>query len=126
MLVSFYGYILFIYVFNSFSCTLSAMTSEGETIALRANLQSVPKVEDATLDQPTSQLDGKLEKLNLSTHQPVIFPDHIQVPEAYRNGLTFGSLGDTLVHSKSDSQEFKNVEGTVVTNEKDAREPPVR
>ncbi|PSR85413.1 GBF-interacting protein [Actinidia chinensis var. chinensis] len=44
----------------------------------------------------TPKLDLKLEKLNISAHQPVIFPNHLQVPENFKNGLVFGSLDATL------------------------------
>lgn len=98
-------------------------TSEGETVLLQANVQSLPKFNDAASEQLTLQLDKKLEKLNLYSHQPVIFPDHIQVTEAFRNGLTFGSLDDILVYSKSDSQEPKEVDRTVMIHEDASREP---
>ncbi|VFQ97913.1 unnamed protein product [Cuscuta campestris] len=43
-------------------------------------------------DNLPKQLDMKLEKLKISAHQPVILPSHLQVPEAIKSGLTFGSL----------------------------------
>lgn len=102
------------------------MTSEGETVLLQANVQSLPKVTYAAPEQPMLQLDKKLEKLNLSSHQPVIFPDHVQVAEAFRNSLIFGSLDDILDYSKSDSQESKEVDSTAVTNEDASRELSLR
>lgn len=47
---------------------------------------SVASVED------TVNLEEKVEKLKLSDRKHVIIPDHLQVPEAQRHGLSFGSF----------------------------------
>lgn len=57
---------------------------------------AVDKLESLPANNPvnaeTLELDMKLEKLKISPSQSVIFPDHLQVPEAFKNQLTFGSL----------------------------------
>ncbi|XP_027170064.1 GBF-interacting protein 1-like isoform X2 [Coffea eugenioides] len=102
------------------------MKSQGVTVALGANMQSLPELNSSVLEQATPQLEMKLEKLNISNRQPVIFPDHIQVPEAFRNGLTFGSLDDASGLSKNGIKDSKCVERTVLMNHDAAREPPIR
>ncbi|KAK3008707.1 hypothetical protein RJ639_015256 [Escallonia herrerae] len=57
---------------------------------------------DIVVEEATSELDLKLQKLNLSD-QPVIFPDHLQVPEALKRGLTFGSLDASIDGEDSES-----------------------
>ncbi|KAF5950400.1 hypothetical protein HYC85_012393 [Camellia sinensis] len=73
------------------------VASEAPTLAVEAVLQSLPDV--SFLEEATSKVDMKLEKLNISTRQPVIFPDHLQVPEDFKNGLIFGSLDATFEES---------------------------
>ncbi|GAA0180339.1 hypothetical protein LIER_30093 [Lithospermum erythrorhizon] len=58
-----------------------------------------PQSTETSLDQTTPELDRKLENLSVSSHHPVTFPDHLQVPEALRRGLTFGSLDAALGQS---------------------------
>ncbi|KAK3021544.1 hypothetical protein RJ639_046492 [Escallonia herrerae] len=50
---------------------------------------------DTVLEEATSELDLKLQKLHLSDLS-VIFPDNLQVPEAFKRGLTFGSLDASI------------------------------
>ena len=53
-------------------------------------------------DRPTSGSDNietlistlKLQHLSVHEDQPVIIPDHLQVPEADRSHLNFGSFGE--------------------------------
>ncbi|XP_059669297.1 GBF-interacting protein 1-like [Cornus florida] len=71
------------------------------TIAVEASSQSLPPLNVSALKEATSKLDMKLEKL-------VIFPDHLQVPEAFKNGLTFGSL-DLQVPEANSIQENDEV-----------------
>ncbi|THF95126.1 hypothetical protein TEA_016992 [Camellia sinensis var. sinensis] len=73
------------------------VASEAPTLAVEAVFQSLPDV--SFLEEATSKVDMKLEKLNISTRQPVIFPDHLQVPEDFKNGLIFGSLDATFEES---------------------------
>ncbi|KAL3508342.1 hypothetical protein ACH5RR_027743 [Cinchona calisaya] len=103
----------------------NVMNSQGGLVAHGANVQSLPKPNESVLEQAISQLDMKLEKLKISTRQPVIFPDYIQVPEAFLNGLTFGSLDDALGHTQNGIKD-ECVDGTVLTNHDAAREPSLR
>ncbi|CAI9106266.1 OLC1v1005387C1 [Oldenlandia corymbosa var. corymbosa] len=67
----------------------------------------------------------KLEGLKLSSHQQVIFPDHIQVPEELRIGLTFGSLDGALVPSKNMNKDSTRVAPIVLIGQDAAGEPPL-
>ncbi|PWA46568.1 hypothetical protein CTI12_AA507390 [Artemisia annua] len=52
-----------------------------------------PTSEEASeLKLSSPKLDVMLEKLTVSSRQPVIFPDHLQVPEKFKNQFVFGSL----------------------------------
>lgn len=46
----------------------------------------------STLEDTTSKLQKNLEELNVRDEQLVIIPNHLQVPEAERTGLSFGSF----------------------------------
>lgn len=43
-------------------------------------------------EEDASKLQKKLEELHFSDHQHVIIPNHLQVPESERSGLSFGSF----------------------------------
>ena len=43
-------------------------------------------------EKSTTYLQQKLEEFQLSESQHVIIPDHLQVPESQRTGLSFGSF----------------------------------
>ncbi|KAL6999100.1 hypothetical protein U1Q18_000265 [Sarracenia purpurea var. burkii] len=74
------------------SCFQTVVSSETATLAVEVGSESRPELNVSFLEE-ASKLDTKLEKLNIySRHQPVIFPDHLQVPENYKNGLIFGSF----------------------------------
>ena len=77
------------------------VASEAASLAVESDSQSlpVPEVNVLVLEDVIPKLDTKLEKLNISAHQPVVFPDHIQVSEDFMNGLTFGSLDLTVEQS---------------------------
>lgn len=67
------------------------VASEAATFA--GGSEALPEKKVSGSEDAISKLDMKLEKLNISRHhQAVIFPDHVQVPEHIKNGLTFGSL----------------------------------
>ncbi|XP_058208928.1 GBF-interacting protein 1-like isoform X2 [Rhododendron vialii] len=68
------------------------VASEAVALALEGGSESFPEQEVSVLKDAISKLDMNLEKLKISCHQAVIFPDHLQVPEDIKNGLTFGSL----------------------------------
>lgn len=59
-------------------------------------------------EQTASEIDVKLDKLHISDGQAVIFPNHLHVPEALRNGLTFGSL-DVRVQLNNEESNLKDV-----------------
>ncbi|GFS31731.1 flocculation protein [Actinidia rufa] len=66
------------------------LVSEAAALTVKVCSESLPE------PNSTPKLDVKLEKLNIYAHQPVIFPDHLQVPEDFKNGLIFGSLDATF------------------------------
>ncbi|KAF7146709.1 hypothetical protein RHSIM_Rhsim04G0011000 [Rhododendron simsii] len=68
------------------------VASEAVALALEGGSESLPEQEVSVLKDAISKLDMNPEKLKISRHQAVIFPDHLQVPEDIKNGLTFGSL----------------------------------
>ncbi|KAE9456641.1 hypothetical protein C3L33_11503, partial [Rhododendron williamsianum] len=70
----------------------AVVASEAVALALEGGSESLPEQEVSVLKDAISKLDMNLEKLKISRHQAVIFPDHLQVPEDIKNGLTFGSL----------------------------------
>ncbi|KAK9269387.1 hypothetical protein L1049_001159 [Liquidambar formosana] len=59
--------------------------SEVATILVEPSPRSLPELNVSSLEEVTS-------KLNICDGQHVIFPNHFQVPEAFKNGLTFGSF----------------------------------
>nr|GMC53411.1 GBF-interacting protein 1-like isoform X1 [Ipomoea batatas] len=78
------------------------LASKGGTVASESPISSLPKLND---NVSTEQLDMKLEKLKIFAHQPVILPDHLQVPEALKTGLTFGSLEAPMEQSMNSSND---------------------
>ncbi|XP_068637661.1 GBF-interacting protein 1-like isoform X2 [Aristolochia californica] len=65
--------------------------SETTTASVEDNSRSIPASSAVASEESTLKLQKKLEDLNLSdTH--VIIPNHLQVPEAERTGLSFGSF----------------------------------
>ncbi|KAL6975166.1 hypothetical protein U1Q18_023960 [Sarracenia purpurea var. burkii] len=72
------------------------VASEAATLAVEAGSQSVPELNTSASEDATSKADVKIKKLNISAHQLVIFPEHLQVPEDFKNGLMFGSLDSTF------------------------------
>ncbi|XP_019196963.1 PREDICTED: GBF-interacting protein 1-like isoform X2 [Ipomoea nil] len=78
------------------------LASKGGTVASESPISSLPKLND---NVSTEQLNMKLEKLKISGHQPVILPDHLQVPEALKTGLTFGSLEAPMEQSMNSSND---------------------
>ncbi|XP_060188258.1 GBF-interacting protein 1-like [Lycium barbarum] len=94
----------------------------SEAVAKGAHLPSLSKL-NSSVEQAVPQLDMKSEKLNISARrQPVIFPNHLQVPESFRSGLTFGSLDPQLDPSISCGKDSKPVE-TVPANDSTSMEP---
>lgn len=96
----------------------AVLASKGGAVASESPILSLPKLND---NVSTEQLDTKLEKLKISAHQPVILPDHLQVPEALKIGLTFGSLEAPMEQSMNSSNDKP---ASVV--DQTSREPSVR
>ncbi|WOK95242.1 hypothetical protein Cni_G03949 [Canna indica] len=61
-------------------------------VVLEAVAQPLPSSGSATSEGATTKLEKKLEELKLSDRQHVIIPNHLQVPESERHGLSFGSF----------------------------------
>lgn len=57
-----------------------------------ASISSVQPPSSAKLEDQTAKLKEKLEELNVRDDQYVIIPNHLQVPEADRTGISFGSF----------------------------------
>ncbi|MCD7456044.1 hypothetical protein HAX54_030518 [Datura stramonium] len=99
-----------------------ALPSQAEAVAKGSHLPSLSKL-NSSIEEGVPQLDMKLEKLNISApRQPVIFPNHLQVPESFRSGLTFGSLDPQLDPSTSCGKDSMPVE-TVPANDNTSVEP---
>ncbi|OIT02241.1 PREDICTED: GBF-interacting protein 1-like isoform X1 [Nicotiana attenuata] len=97
------------------------LPSQAAAVAKGAHLPSLSKLNSA-MEKAVPQLDMKLEKLNISSRcQPVIFPNHLQVPESFRSGLTFGSLDPHFDPSISCGKDSMPVE-TVPANDRTSME----
>lgn len=99
----------------------AVLPSQAAAVAKGAHLPSLSKLNSA-MEKAVPQLDMKLEKLNISSRcQPVIFPNHLQVPESFRSGLTFGSLDPHFDPSISCGKDSVPVE-TVPANDRTSME----
>ncbi|CAN4103896.1 unnamed protein product [Withania somnifera] len=87
---------------------------KGQSGALPSQTEAASKgahIPNSSVEQAVPQVDMKLEDLNISAcHQPVIFPNHLQVPESFRSRLTFGSLDSQLDPSISCGKDLIPVE----------------
>ncbi|KAK1291808.1 hypothetical protein QJS10_CPB17g00461 [Acorus calamus] len=79
---------------NPMSSQASGTTSTSDIalITPEAIPQSLPISSAVISDETALKLQEKLEVLHLSERQHVIIPSHLQVPEAERSGLSFGSF----------------------------------
>ncbi|XAR56810.1 hypothetical protein NMG60_11037415 [Bertholletia excelsa] len=80
-----------------------------------------------SVEEETSKLDKKLQKLNISAYQPVVFPDNLCVPEHVKNGFIFGSLGATFedveyVNGLDDSRGSSPATESLKGNDESAKE----
>lgn len=76
------------------------------TIGIRASEASISSVQSpgsVNLEDQTAKLQEKLEELNVRDDQHVIIPNHLQVPEADRTGISFGSFGAGFATNVSSS-----------------------
>ncbi|KAL0443255.1 UNVERIFIED_CONTAM: hypothetical protein Slati_2048200 [Sesamum latifolium] len=94
--------------------------SEADGVAPEANINSLPTLEDSSSEQANAEVDIKLHKLHASSRQSVIFPNHLHVPEAFKNALTFGSLD---AHVGQDNEDSNPRDVSVTTNVEAAKEP---
>ncbi|XP_077222702.1 GBF-interacting protein 1-like isoform X2 [Tasmannia lanceolata] len=67
-------------------------SSDIPPLTVEANTQSLPKSSATSSEATTLTLQKKLEDLHFSDGRHVIIPNHLQVPEAERAGLSFGSF----------------------------------
>ncbi|KAL2475978.1 GBF-interacting protein 1-like [Abeliophyllum distichum] len=81
-----------------------------------------PVKDNSASEKATSEIDTELHKLHISAHRSVIFPNNLQVPEAFKNGLTFGSLNVPLGQI---NMEPKLVDIAFATNVEAAKESSV-
>lgn len=67
-------------------------TSEVAPIVVGTSTQSLTSASVTAVEETTSKLQKKLQDLHFSDNRNVIIPNHLQVPEAERSGLSFGSF----------------------------------
>ena len=76
------------------------------TSGIRASEASISSPQSsgfANLEDQTTKLQEKLEDLYVRDDQHVIIPNHLQVPEADRTGISFGSFGTGFATNVSSS-----------------------
>ncbi|MQL79466.1 hypothetical protein Taro_011905, partial [Colocasia esculenta] len=70
-------------------------------------------------EEATSKLQKKMEELQFSDDQHVIIPNHLQVPESERTGLSFGSfdanftLGTTFINGPNENSSMATVSSQI-------------
>lgn len=67
-------------------------TSTNNIKSSEASISSVQSPSSAKLEDQAAKLQEKLEELNVRDDLHVIIPNHLQVPEADRTGISFGSF----------------------------------
>ncbi|XP_072969616.1 GBF-interacting protein 1-like [Typha angustifolia] len=67
-------------------------TSDVVPIAAEGVTRSLSASSSMTTEETISKVEKKLDELQFSDRQHVIIPDHLQVPESERCGLSFGSF----------------------------------
>ncbi|WOK92974.1 GBF-interacting protein 1-like isoform X5 [Canna indica] len=75
---------------NPVQASGSTDDSDGEMLVGAVSL-SLPSTH-SDLSETSSNLEKKLDELQLSVRQHVIIPNHLQVPDSERHGLSFGSF----------------------------------
>ena len=76
------------------------------TSGIRASEASISSPQSsgfANLEDQTTKLQEKLEDLYVRDDQHVIIPNHLQVPEVDRTGISFGSFGTGFATNVSSS-----------------------
>jgi hypothetical protein len=56
----------------------------------------------------SSEMDKKLSDMQLFDKQQVIIPDHLQVTESEKYGISFGSFGTSVEHPTGFPNEHEN------------------
>ncbi|XP_077217604.1 uncharacterized protein LOC143851971 isoform X2 [Tasmannia lanceolata] len=79
------------------------VTSDIPVVTVETNTRSLPESSATSSEVTTLKLQKKLEELHFSDGQHVIIPNHLQVPEAERTGLSFGSFDTGLSFGSFDS-----------------------
>lgn len=69
----------------------------------------------ASASMEAARLTAQLQVLSMRDEQPVIIPNHLQVPEADRTGLSFGSFGSfgTSFSTSFGSEDPNNTSPTI-------------
>ncbi|URD92625.1 hypothetical protein MUK42_01212 [Musa troglodytarum] len=71
----------------------SEMTDTSDVLVVAdAVAQLSPAACSVATEEPTVKLENKVNELKLTEKQHVIIPNHLQVPESERHGLSFGSF----------------------------------
>lgn len=73
------------------SGVISSSTGSATVAEISTSSRSAPNT--VNVDDGATQLQEKLEQLNVRNDQHLIIPNHLQVPEAALIGLSFGSFG---------------------------------
>ena len=111
---------------SSYLCFRTVVVSEAAALTVEVCSESLPE------PNATPKLDVKLEKLNIFARQSVIFPDHLQVPEDFKNGLIFGSLDATLeqivdhVNNSDDTESSMPATEPLMESDEPAKEASMR
>lgn len=110
------------------------VTADVSTV-VEAVSESLPVSVTVASENTTLKLEKKLDELQLSDRQHVIIPNHLQVPESERHGLSFGSFDSnfnlsmgsangaasdksTTPPSESSQETEENVEGPSLRSDK--------
>ncbi|KAG6550044.1 hypothetical protein Mapa_008558 [Marchantia paleacea] len=78
-----------------------------------------------SVDSVLSGQTSKLQSLSIHDDQPVIIPNHLQVPESERTHLSFGSFGAGFGTSFSTSYGNEEKASTAIAESIPVNEPPV-
>ncbi|KAG8386001.1 hypothetical protein BUALT_Bualt03G0103600 [Buddleja alternifolia] len=105
---------------SSASHHIAAGKGNQETCQVNGPSKDILSDASGIATEAKSEVDVKLHKLQNSVRQSVIFPNHLHVPEAFKNSLMFGSLDATLGQNNGDS----NSEDASVPNFEAATKEP--
>lgn len=96
--------------------TIGRVTSPDVSPAATDVIKS-PVTSTACADITASIMQNKLEDLQLSDSQHVIFPNHIRIPEAERAGLSFGSFSANFAVKSNLKTDTISEKDTTTTEE---------